>query len=340
VNESFPTCPAPDAEAVGPPLVHVKRADIQHLFPPMAVDFNPSKAFFIKLGEGGKWEENCIKTGNTLRFGFNAAPHEGCLKREWDVVGETLKQAGYKKIKDTIRQIECFYHSDESVLWVTFYADRLWWCFSKPRVTLLPDKSKTRFVIGKWQSTDLIGKPLYLNQLSGKLLRVQRYQGTICAVIEFDYLLQKLKGVVRADVRAAQKALTELEQSIEIIIRDLTPKDFEILIDLIFRQAGWQRAGILGGPQKTLDLELLSPITSERFGVQIKAEADLVDFETYKASFHNMQDFDCFYFAFHTPKGGLEQAKETKRVKLLRPRQIAHLVTKYGLADWVIAKAG
>lgn len=306
----------------------------------MVTDFNPSRAWFIKLGEGGKWEKDCIEKSNSLRLGFNSAPYEICLQGKWDEVREPLKKAGYKKISDTIRQVKCFYESDENTLWITFYSDRLWWCFSKREIILLSDKSKTRPVIGKWECTDHLGGMLYTHQLSGKLLRVQRFQGTICAVKEFDYLLDKIRGVARSDVLSARKSLSELEQNIEAIIRDLTPKDFEILIDLIFRQAGWQRAGVLGESQKTLDLELSSPITSTRYGVQIKSEASLSSFEKYKKDFQSMLGFECFYFVVHTPKSGLAQAKETKSVKLLLPQQIARLTVKYGLADWVIAKAG
>ena len=301
---------------------------------------NPSKAFFIKLGSRGKWEQSCIEQDKTLRLGFNEIPYELCIAGKWDQVKENLTKAGYRKVTDTVRQVACFYESGEEVLWVTFYGDRLWWCFSKREVKLLPDKSKTRPVIGQWQSTDLKGQPLEMSQLSGKLLRVQRFQGTICSVKEFDYLVQKIKGVVRKEVEITKKTLLELEQNIEAIIRDFTPKDFEILIDLIFRQAGWQRVSVLGETQKTLDLYLTSPITNERYGVQIKSEASLKDFEHYKIEFQNMQGYERFYFAVHTPLSGLTQAQETQKVKLLLLKNVARLVVKYGLADWVIAKAG
>lgn len=304
----------------------------------MIRDFNPNEAWFIKLGAAGRWEKECIEKLNTLRFGFDEARHDLCCEGKWEEVREALKKAGYKKVTDAIRQIQCFYKSDETVLWITFYADRLWWCFSeRPQ---LSGESKTRKVIGQWQSADLKGKPLYMSQLSGRLLRVQRFQGTICAIKELPYLTQKIKGDPRPDVVAAEKALTTLERDIAVVIQSLTPKDFETLIDLIFRQAGWQRASVLGETLKTLDLELFSPITSARYGVQIKSEANLESFEKYRADFEDMQGFECFFFAVHSPSSQLAQVEQTQKVKLLLPRQIAQLTVKYGLADWVIAKAG
>ena len=299
-----------------------------------------SGAFYIKLGRRGEWEKSCIEQDHIIRFGYGIAPHEMCLNGEWERVKEELGKAGKKKIADTRRQIECFYTSDENVLWVTFYAGRLWWCFSKREITFLPDdKSKTRPVIGSWQSTDLMGRPLEMGRLSGKLLRVQRFQGTICTIKEREYLVQKITGAIRPEVERTKNALVELERSIQTIIEDLTPKDFEILIDLIFREAGWRRVSVLGESQKTLDLDLISPITGEHYGVQIKAEASLRDFDDFLKETQSMQH-ERFYFAVHSPKKGLTTGEETEKARLLLPDQVANLAVKYGLADWVIDKAG
>ena len=59
-------------------------------------------------------------------------------------------------------------------------------------------------------------------------------------------------------------------------------KDFETLVDLLFRQAGWRRLSVLGETMKYADLELEEPITMERYQVQIKSAADLGDFARYR----------------------------------------------------------
>jgi hypothetical protein len=295
--------------------------------------------YYIKLGRRGKWEKSCIEQDQTIRFGFNQAPHEACIAGDWEKVEHELRKAGYKKIADTRRQIENFYTSDEKVLWVTFYAGKLWWCFSQKDITLHDDGSKTRPVIGSWQSTDIIGKTLEMSRLSGKLLRVQRFQGTICNIKEREYLIQKITGAVRPEVTIARNAQLELEKSIQMIIKDLTPKDFEILVDLIFREAGWRRVSVLGESQKTLDLDLISPITGERYGIQIKSEASEKELEAFSRDIQGLHH-ERFYFVVHSPKKGLTLSKETDKVKLLFAERVAHLAVKYGLADWVIDKAG
>lgn len=300
---------------------------------------NLNGAYYIKLGRHGKWEKSCIEQSQTIRFGFNKAPHEACIAKDWEKVERELKNAGYKKIADTKRQIECFYTSDENVLWITFYAGQLWWRFSTKEITLHDDGSKTRPVIDSWKSADITGRPLEMGQLSGKLLKVQRFQGTICTIKERDYLVQKITGTLRPEVKVARNAQIELEKSIQIIIEDLTPKDFEILVDLIFREAGWRRVSVLGESQKTLDLDLISPITGERYGVQIKSEASVQEFEAFSRDIQGLHH-DRFYFVVHSPKKGLTSSKETDKIKLLFADSAAHLAVKYGLADWVIDKAG
>ncbi len=126
---------------------------------------------------------------------------------------------------------------------------------------------------------------------------MQGFRGTICTVKEAKYLVNKINGIEPVEVKEADAALLQLQEKVEAIIRSLTWQDFEMLIDLIFRQAGWQRVSVLGGTMKTLDLELISPITNERYGVQVKAKADLSVFEKYKMEgMNDMQGFTKFYF--------------------------------------------
>jgi hypothetical protein len=306
------------------------------------VTIKPSKALYIKLGRGDEWARECIEVGY-LRLGFSYVTHKLCAQGEWDSVKKELIETHHKstaKAANIANQIKHFYESGEDTLWVTFFGDRLWWCFSKSEITFLSkDKSKTRPVIGQWSSSDTTEKPLRKNRLSGKFLSMQGFQGTICSVKEFEYLIQKINGVEPPKVKEARGALLTLEQKIEDIIRALYWKDFEVLIDLIFRQAGWQRLSELGGTMKDLDLDLVSPITAERYGVQIKSQANIKTFEEYQQKFADMQGFTRFYFVVHTPSDELSQATKTEDVELLLPENIAHLAVKYGLTDWIIDKA-
>jgi len=106
----------------------------------------PSEIKYIKLGAGGCWEQECIEKTQTLRLGFDAQDHAQCLAGNWSAIWRDFRRRGFDKSKSTrfANEIKQFYESDEKVLWVTFYDGRLWWCFSEPVITLLPDHTKTR----------------------------------------------------------------------------------------------------------------------------------------------------------------------------------------------------
>jgi len=289
---------------------------------------------------GGGWEHECIYDIQSLKLGYNDVNHDTCLRGEWDKVEKDC--ARFRKSKQAISsdltQIRYFYESDEKVLWVTFHANVLWWCFSKSKVTQPPDKTKFRLVIGKWRCTDIKERTLQMDQLSGSLLSMQSFRGTICSVHEFEYLVNKINGTMPKKVEEAQTSLSDLENKLEVIIQNLHWKDFEILVDLIFRQAGWQRVSPLGETQKILDLDLLSPITNSRYGVQIKSKANLMDFKNYQQQFEDMQGYSKFYFVVHSPSSDLKNIIEHDDFELILPHDIARLAVKYGLAEWIIAK--
>jgi hypothetical protein len=241
-----------------------------------------------------------------------------------------------------MNQVRQFYEEPETTLWITFHSDRLWWAFSKPVITQLPDKSKVRPVIDSWRDRDTNGNPLIKGHLSGKLLAVQSFQGTICSVGEREYLLHKINGTSEPHVVQAQTALEELIAALVPIIKNLHPKDLEILTDLIFRQAGWQRTGVAGEVEKDIDLDLLSPITEERIGVQVKSKASLSTYHDYQAKFADMRGFSRFYFVTHSPDKGLHAIlteASDKSFVFWGAEQLAQQVARNGLAAWLIDKA-
>ncbi len=224
------------------------------------------------------------------------------------------------------------------MLWITFYANLLWWCFSKCEVIQNPDKTKIRPVIDKWKCTDIYGNELRTDRLRGSLVSIQGFRGTICSVSDSEYVIDKINGIMSKEAKEVENNLLELEKNLEILITKLNWKDFEILIDLIFRQAGWQRVSELGGAQKILDLDLISPVTEERYGVQIKSKANLATFENYQKQFEDMQGYSRFYFIVHSPSSDLENILGTEEFKLILPHKISQLAIKYGLTEWILGK--
>lgn len=306
-----------------------------------------SRALYIKLGERGKYAERCIERDQTIYMDFRPVSHSLCAEGQWDEVLLDAKRHYPKTFTSVRNQLEEFYEASEDVVWITFHRGALWWCRSKRGVTLVQDQSRDEFnrirrVIGRWEQL-----PLALDRLSGKLTMLQGYRGTLCSVgrEQFAYLLRKIKGEEDENVAAAESAKGSLESAILEIIRGLHWRDFELLVDLIFTNAGWKRVSEVGKIQKTVDLVLDAPIIGRRYGVQVKSEADRADFEAYKSEVEGRPE-PKHYFVVHSPRSDLHELaermteEEKEKVEVLGPQQLARLSVKYGLVDWIIEKAG
>jgi hypothetical protein len=301
---------------------------------------NPKNAYYIKLGRNGEWEKDCLEISQTIKIGYREVPDKLCRQGNWDEVQKVLQniRGDVGAATRDKNQVRIFYEASKHDLWITFFGDRLYWCFSKPDITVLHDKSKSRPVIGQWYSNDISGKPLLKTQLSGALLRVQGFRGTICKVKELKYLVEKINGIVHPEIESALIAKAEFEAKIESLIRKLTWKDFELLVDLLFRQAGWQRMATLGKTEKTIDLDLYSPITDEKILVQVKSSANLSKLQNFKEGISDFQDYDRAYFLVHTPSNDLIQNKIQDEIEVWLPSDIARRVVMFGLAEWIINK--
>jgi hypothetical protein len=299
----------------------------------------PKNAYFIKLGSGGHWEQSCIEKDQTIRLGFNETDHRVCLSGKWEKIrNDELKNGRAKgKATEITNEIRRFYEEDEETLWITFYANRMWWCFADKVVKQLTDGSKARDVIGQWRDTDIHGRPLSFERISGKLLQVRGFRGTICSINLF-YVTNKINGITSPEVVRSMDCLDTFRLSLIPLIQNLTWKDFELLVDLLFSNAGWQRISVLGKTEKTIDLDLRSPVTGERVMVQIKAVSDKKEFESYCKEFSRTKDFEAFFYVVHTPKKSLTYAKAPVRTQLIFGEQLAKLVIDAGLAGWLIEK--
>ena len=304
-----------------------------------------NKVLFIKLGQGGQFEKECIEKNQTLQLGYREVDHKLCVSGQWDKVHNyftTVENSKTFVATSHTNQVKQFYEEDEKTLWITFYANKLWWCFSKPEITLLPDKTKTRPVIGKWSDKDIKENVLLAGNISGKLLKTQGFRGAICSVPEEKYALAKINCEQMKEVVEVEQAMFELKSKLILLIQNLQWKDFETLVDLIFRQAGWQRVSDLGKTQKTLDLELLAPVTGERAIVQIKAQSNLKEFLEYEEKFVPMNnDYDKFFFVLHTDKNDRIRTYEENQVtavKIYLVDKVAELTISAGLVEWVIKK--
>jgi hypothetical protein len=304
-------------------------------------EIKAKSAYFIKLGRKGAWEEDCILHSQTIKLGFHNPLHSECLVGKWDEVYEYWIEQGKTKGKATQikNQIKAFYESDEETLWITFFRRRMYWCFAEKKVIQLADGARIRNVRGEWCYHDIEGYPLKLENLSGKLIKVQGFQGTICSVRELEYLIRRINHQKLPEVQKAEDTLAILLRDIEPLIKNLTWKDFELLVDLIFTHAGWQRVSTLGKMEKSIDLDLMSPVTGNRAFVQIKSKSGRDVFENYIEQYRSMDEFNEMYFVVHTADNSLSEWQDEPDIKLWDVTKLSKLVINSGLISWLMKKA-
>ena len=312
----------------------------------------PTNIRFIKLGVNGCWEEKSITEEHVIRLGYEFKPetnmHEECLNDRWDKCREYCIEHWSKNsgaVTRHVNQIRDFYTLDENTLWITFYGRKLYWAFCDSTVHLDEDQTRWRKVKsngGTWSCLDRNGKELTIDNLDGRVTKVQAYRGTICGVEMEDYLIRSINGEVIEEITEAENSYDTLINSVEKLIKGLWWSDFELLTDLVFSKLGWQRYSVLGKTEKGIDLDLYSPSTQKRVFVQIKSYTDRKQLDEYVSKFQSEYKNYCYSEMYYVYHSGLENIDEKqyqdKEVKLINSRKMAELVISAGLVKWLIKK--
>ena len=296
-----------------------------------------SHLYYIKLGRGGDWEAESLRDG-VLRFGYREAPHDLCARGDWQGVWEAMKaiRGDAGAATRDVNQIRAYYEADEHSIFITFVGGLLYWCRPTGPVELLDDRSHRRQTAEGWRNTSVNGTLLSTDRLSGRLLKVQMFRGTICDVRAGDYLLRKLSDQLSPEVAAAEEAERALMTAIVELMRLLTWQDFELLVDLVFSTSGWRRVSQVGRTQKTVDLELILPSTAERAFVQVKSQATSAALNDYVARLAEADAYDRMFFVWHT--GDIAEESSPAGVILLGPRKLSRMVLDAGLSSWLREK--
>jgi hypothetical protein len=301
---------------------------------------NFTNAYYVKLGRGGKWEESSIEE-NKLRIGWLSWLLEEINQGTWDSLKKKY-QHQYKNKGAATRDIKALQFIVESTsddIWITFYKSQLYWCGLGKLGIQKDETSNYRILSGIWNNQDIHGNHLLANQIPGSIAKVQRFSGTICKVREVDDL-RRLINDERSD---AFKDISHIKANLIIEVekgfKQLHWKDFETLVDLLFRNAGWRRVSLLGESMKFTDMELEEPVTGDKYQVQVKAKANISEFEKYAQSFEG-NIFRKLYFVVHSPEKSLAlfENDRYKNVVLILPKRLAEMVVGFGLTDWLLTK--
>jgi hypothetical protein len=303
----------------------------------------PSVVRYIKLGRGGGWERECLDDG-IARFGYGTqqpARFEAAIAGRWAELTSMFLDEGKAPGTATrfTRDVQHFFRDETSTLWITFSGQQLWWAFLEPDPPQRhPDGHGTfRRTMGGWRGTDLLGDPLTIDRLAGSLTKMAAYRSTTFALDPRTggYVVRRINGERSPEVERAVLATAAMRASARELVGLLEPRDFELLVDLIFSTSGWRRLGAVGGTQKTLDLDIQLPSTGERAFVQVKSATTNAELAEYVAHLDDLGPYRRMFFVYHA---GSITEPDDDRVVVLGPERLAELVVDAGLVGWLVGK--
>ena len=142
------------------------------------------------------------------------------------------------------------------------------------------------------------------------------------------------------DVEAAyQAAEAALVAAILPLIKNLSWQDFELLVDLLFANAGWKRMGVLGKTEKYIDIDLLMPVNGKRAFVQIKSSSTQEELDEYIEKFESIGIYSEMYYVVHTAPNTLCVNHANKDINIINGTDLCQLVINAGMSSWLIEKA-
>jgi hypothetical protein len=300
----------------------------------------PAGVRYIKLGQGGAWEAECLQNG-IVRLGFGSAGPGRlglCRAGRWNELLQSFMDAGKSPTvaRRFTNETRVFFEDDGSLLWITFVGQQLCWgqLTKAPAEPHADGDGVWRSVAGGWKKEDANGDPLTKDRLSGALNKLAAYRGTSCDVSVADYVIRRINGRKLPQVELAERRMEETAGAALDLMRLLGPQDFEMLVDLVFTTTGWRRLGVVGKTQKTLDLDLLSPSTGERAFVQVKSKTSSGQLAEYVERLDTLGPYDRMFFVFHSG----DARTGDPRVTVIGPEKLADLVIDAGLMRWLIRK--
>ncbi len=304
-----------------------------------------TRAKYIKLGAGGAYEKASFDEGK-LCLSYGNIDH--AIGKDFEKIKSHFLLNGVDSGAATrhAQQVFDFYTEPKDTLWITFSKGLMYWCQAEEEVLGFdpsePDGRGTRYrkVIDKWHSTDIKDNPLKMNELSGNLTKTAGFRGTICNFAEdFNYILDKINAETIQEVITAEKAETDMLDSICLLMNKLCFEDFELLVDLVFARSQWRRINKIGGAQKFFDIQMESLIIGETAGVQVKSATDKNDINKHIDTFNKDYNshIDKFFFVYHTPEW-VQVDDVPENIYLINAKKLSKMVLDAGLFNWLLNK--
>mgnify|MGYP006296094911 CR=1 FL=1 len=151
--------------------------------------------------------------------------------------------------------------------------------------------------------------------------------------------MTRLSGRVPAHIVQIDEARESMVHGVKSAIKSLQPKDFELLVEIIFSRT-WRRIGQAGGSEKFVDITFEDPLNPDkRIAIQVKSETSIKQIEHYCLD-SQRERYEKLIFAFHTPDQAslLKGSDLLEGIELVDGDRLANLVIDSGLIHWLKEK--
>jgi len=314
---------------------------------------NSGRVRYIKLGAGNAHAEYCVDDGKLILGFWTCLPEmfDACCNKDWKRVEEIIRQQRTlgnggrepRSIANDLRQVKEFFEDDGSIIWITFHNRKMYWGLGTPVTEFVDvkeigsEKLCLRNMSVPWSNYNFNGDPLLMDDIAGNIAMTSQYQGTICKIGDVNYIKRRIRGENSEIYVKTKNTIDNLLHDIADGLKKLTPRDFELLVEMIFVNTGWRRVGFAGGTEELVDVVLTRPSlvdhTNEVVAVQVKSETNQKEYEKYEkaigATYKNA------FYVYHT--GSITRI-ESGQMKLLDAISLAPLILKTGLTDWLLER--
>lgn len=308
----------------------------------MTKDSLPTSVRYVKNGRNGKWWK-AAKKNNQIHLGWSTIRPELLLSPDFDEINNTLKSYYGAKPGATqdFNALRDALDTPSQHIWITFQDGYMWWCTVRdgakpnPRGTCSEEGHFWLNCDRPWSNKSIKGDLLAIPDLPGAVTKTAAFRATICTPRSWQAVLRIIRGDRDPDAIRAAKARTDYEESVLLMIKRLSWKDFEQLIDLILARTGWARISTVGKTREGIDIDAENVAVGEIAFVQVKSAADRNVLADYIERFEQRRDFYArMIFAVHSPTGTLVPPPDTP-VQIWAGDRLAQLVVRAGLGEWV-----
>jgi hypothetical protein len=310
---------------------------------------------YIKLGAGAtSTDEFCIEN-NVAYMGFGTSDEilfqfaqtgnwESFKLLTYERDRQGSERARRQRATSATNQVRAFFECNEKTLWITFFAGFLYYGSFSGAATPSIDFDLggcTRPLTVGWSCEDANKRQLKIENLSGNLTKIRGFQGTSCALDQDQkrYILTRLSGKVPPYIDQIELARESMVEAVKHAIKALHPKDFEVLVEIIFSRT-WRRIGQAGGVERFVDIIFEDPLNPhQRIAIQVKSQTSIKQIEEYCYD-RQMERYEKFFFVFHTPDSSdlAMKASLPGNVEIVDGDRLANLVVDSGLVHWLKEK--